>query len=389
MASDVRYQVLLKSQPDAELTGELSEIHVRESVEQQTEYSARFAVDVCKTDFAFLNDDRLNPGDDKLLSILAIVNGKTFVLAHGVIVHREVQLTEGGPGSWIEVQAKDRRTVMDRNSSSFQARAGRVDDLVTGILRGYDFEPDVEIKNPTLYDKTNTLNQTGSDLALLKRLAGQQDCQFWLSWEATPKARGMDIVETGHFRPSPKGSRGGPQGIPFTVLAPVTAPTLSLNKGDGQSTLISFHSARDPEAPNQSGPLQRVDVKLGRIQRSQVDEPPVDRLGDPPPAPQVQAMVRSAGDVAEAQRHQEAALNDASWTIKATAETSANLLGGLVRPHDVVKVRGTGQTDDGDYFVFSVEHTINPAEHRMTMELRRNAVGRGTPAGVLAKVGGF
>jgi hypothetical protein len=389
MASDVRYQVLIKSQPDAELTAELSQIHVRESVEQQTEYTARFAVDVCKTDFVFLNDDRLTPGDDHLISILAVINGKTFVLAHGVIVHREVQLTEGGPGSWIEVQAKDRRTVMDRNASNFQARDGRVDALVTGILQDYDFAPDVQIKNPTQYDKTNTLNQTGSDLALLKRLAGQQDCQFWITWDATPQARGFQITENAHFRPSPQGSRGGPQGTVLTVLAPVSAPVLSINHGGGQSTLISFHSARDPEVPNQSGPIARVDVRLGRIQRSEVDAPPVDLLGDPPPAPQVRAMVRSAGDVAEAQRHQEAALNDASWNIKATAETSANLLGALVRPHDVVKVRGTGGQDDGDYFVFSVDHSINPAEHRMSLELRRNAVGRGTPAGVLPKVGGF
>ena len=50
-------------------------------------------------------------------------------------------------------------------------------------------------------------------------------------------------------------------------------------------------------------------------------------------------------------------------------------LGSLVRPRQVVKVEGTGAVDDGDYFVWKVTHTIDAADHKMAMELRRNAVG--------------
>jgi hypothetical protein len=49
--------------------------------------------------------------------------------------------------------------------------------------------------------------------------------------------------------------------------------------------------------------------------------------------------------------------------------------GKLLRPHDVVKVQGMGKIEDGDYFVWSVTHHIDPADHKMRCELRRNAIG--------------
>ena len=399
MATDIRYQVLLKKQPDPELTADLSEIRIRESVDQATECSVKFAVDICKTDYSFLNDERLQPGDDHLLTILVIVNGEATVLAHGLIVKRDVDLQEGGPGSSFEVQVRDRRVLMDRNSANFQRYSGRVDGIVQQILGQYGFELDVDIKNPTDYQRNNkTLNQTGSDLALLKQLAGQQDCQFWLSWQLERKgsslipgaSSGFDIIEKANFKPSPPGGRKGPAGLGPKLLASPGATVLSLNAGDGKSTLLGFKANRDQESPNKSGRILRVDIDNRKIQRSRIDKPDVNPLGEPPLAPPLESVVMSAGNIDEAQRRQNAALNDASWTIKASAESSAHALcGRLVRPHQIVSVTGAGQGDDGDYFVFSVEHQITPADHRMSLDLRRNAVGRGASGGLLRKVGGF
>jgi hypothetical protein len=50
-------------------------------------------------------------------------------------------------------------------------------------------------------------------------------------------------------------------------------------------------------------------------------------------------------------------------------------LGGLVHAHDVIKVTGTGSVVSGDYFVRAVTHHINPADHKLSLELLRNAFG--------------
>ena len=82
-----------------------------------------------------------------------------------------------------------------------------------------------------------------------------------------------------------------------------------------------------------------------------------------------------AGVFARYNRVDESALIDASWIVNARAETTVHALGSLIRPRQVVKVEGTGAVDDGDYFVWKVTHTIDTADHKMAMELRRNAVG--------------
>ena len=70
-----------------------------------------------------------------------------------------------------------------------------------------------------------------------------------------------------------------------------------------------------------------------------------------------------------------AALNDAAWSVSATIETSAHALKGLVKAHDLIKLEGGGEVIQGDYFVKSVTHSINPADHKLSLQLLRNALG--------------
>jgi hypothetical protein len=387
MASDVRYQILIDGRPDADLTAELVEIEVTESVSEATTARVRFAVDVCKTDLHFLDDSRLAPGVDRLLSVLVSVDGQSHIIAHGPIIDRKVKLLEGGPGSWVEVTASDRRAVMDRGARGEGTRSGPVFVIVQSILLQYGFIPDVDLKYTAIYTEfTQALNQASSDLALIRLLAGQHDAQFWIDYRKTP----VKVLETAHFKPSPKGSRGGPGGFSLKLPVLVEKPELRLNSGAGKATLFSFDAQWNSEVPNRSGRMARVDVDSARLERSRIDAPSVDLLGKRSGSVKIESQVVSAGNLAEAHRRQTAALNDAAWNVHATGETSVHLVCGLVRPHEVVKVVGVGAKDEGDYFVESVKHSINQADHRMSLELRRNAFGqRSGRGGFGLGVGGF
>ena len=83
----------------------------------------------------------------------------------------------------------------------------------------------------------------------------------------------------------------------------------------------------------------------------------------------------TAGNAEEARARTQAALNDASWSVQATAETSVQALNAFVSPHQVVRVTGAGQLNSGDYFVKAVTHTVDSSAHKMRIELLRNALG--------------
>ncbi|HEY7375577.1 MAG TPA: hypothetical protein VIF57_25695 [Polyangia bacterium] len=369
--ADFRYQILIDEQPDAELTSDLSEIEVTESVRGETTFRIRFAIDLGDTDFALLNDQRLIPGVDRKLTVVASVDSVSSCLVHGVITDRKSDLKHGGDGSSLVVSGKDRRILMGRNGDQRGPLNGTVSLIVLPILTRYNFIPDIEQGDSTIYsDLTNSLNQAHSDLELVNRLAAEQGYEFWVDAEVGP---GGTVVETAHFRSSPPRNQGVTSSL--QLIAPSDPKVLSMNTGTDRFSMLSFSSSRISEIPNKSGALSRINPDSGELERARVDGPSLDPLGTQAPSPDNSRPIISAGDAQVAQRRQDAALIDASWVIRAKVETSVHALGTLVRPHDIITVQGTGSVDDGSYFVWSVTHHIDAADHRMHLELRRNAVG--------------
>ena len=374
---DIRYQIAIDRQPDNGLTEEASEIEVQQSIEGPTTFRVRLAVDICGVDFSLLEDERLNPGNpDTEVTITALLNGETSVLVHGIITERQVNLTEGGPGSWLEIRGQDRRAAMNREERC-ESHSGRASDIVQQILGRYGFETDVADTEIEYEENTHTINQTQTDLAFVDMLAGRSDSRFWIDWEARTGLTGFEVTETAHFRPSPERPEANALGFaPPVLLAPDDAPELTLNSGDGCSNLASFELSSNAEAPNQSGPVQRVNNSTGRVDDTEVPGPTTESLGgDAAPGQARTRRVVSAGNAQEARLRNQAALNDASWSVAATAETSPHALKGFVAPHQVVRVTGGGRLNSGNYFVKSVGHAIDSANHKLKIELLRNALG--------------
>ncbi len=361
MAEDVRVQILIDFQGDQELQANLVEMEVYESVDSATTCRARFAIDIDGTNFTFLDDDRLQPGQDHLMTVLIVVDMVPTVISHGIITERRLEIADGGAGSAMELVSTDRRILMDRKCRGSNLGLGPAAGIVTAMLAQYGFVPQVVLFDQAVFvPLMNTLNQGISDLALIQALAGQHDAHFWIDWSLFP-------VEVAHFEATPS----------LTSLAGLTRTTLSANAGVGKSTMGRFRSQWVSEMPNATGNLWRVDIDSGKLVGGSGPSATVPRLGDKPDGPDIECQVLSAGDLAEATRRQIAALNDASWVVRAEAESSVRALGSLVRPREVVTVAGVGAVDSGDYFVDSVRHRISTTDHLMNIKLRRNAVTSG------------
>lgn len=269
---------------------------------------------------------------------------------------------------------------MDRNYSDYGAHSGAVPTIVTGLFAKHGFVPDVEFVQSDIYTPlTKSLNQTASDLALVNRLAAQHSVEFWIDWQLIP---GGKVIETAHFRSQPPRGVGGGllSGIPILGGGAVE---FRMNTQDASNTIMNFRSRRRADLPNRSGSVRRVDVDTGRIESTQVTEPSQPPLGEPFDNVAIERSVLSAGTASDAQRRAEAALNDAGWSVEAYAETTVYQLGGLVRPRQVIKVSGLGSVDDGEYFVWAVQHCADEAGHQMNVELRRNATGPLGAGGIL------
>ena len=379
MAKDVRYQLLIDQKADADLTAEASEIEVVQTIEGPTTFRIRFATDVCDGDLAAIDDPRLKPGKpDTLVSVLAVVDGETSCLVHGIITRRRGSIVEGGPGSWVEITGSDRRAVMDREFKVAD-HTGKASEAVEKILKDYEFELDVEQTKIEYSEDKHTLIQRATDLSFVTMLAGQNDFYFWVDFEF---AGGLfsppEVVETAHFKPSPPRPADSPLSFLPPILAPSDAPTLKLNSGDGCSNVFGFEIDSDAEAPNQTGDMKRIDFDSAETIGTQIREPSTEPLGTQKnPAHVRTRRIVTAGTSEEAEVLNQAALNDAAWSVSARAETSVYAFDGLARPHDIIKVTGAGKVADGDYFVKSVTHHLNPADHRLTLELLRNALGGG------------
>ena len=380
MNKDLRFQLAINRVPDQPLTDEVSEIEVQQTIDGAATFRVRFAVDICNGDLTLVDDVRLNPGvPDTEVTIMVALKGRQFCLMHGIITERQVSLTEGGPGSWLEISGEDRRVVMDRIDRT-RAHSGTADTIVRAIVEAepYGFKADA-VPRPIQYkEEEHTLNQTTTDLDFVTRLAGRSDVRFWLSCSVRQDATGMlQIQEIAHFRPSPdRGQDNARNAAPPFLLAPEDAAELLVNSGNGCSNLSLFEIRSNAEAPNRSGPVQRVHADNAAVHDADVDGATTEPLGEETVDPQDRTRrLVTAGNADEARLRTQAALNDASWSVEARAETSAFALGTIVEPHQVIKVSGAGKLNSGNYFVRSVRHSIDPTDHKMSIELLRNALG--------------
>jgi len=319
-----------------------------------TTFSIRFPLDILEGDIPLLVDERLDPGT--VLSLFTIVEGKSHCLVKGPVTGQEVHLSHGGGDSWVEVQGADSSVQMDRQVRAVVWPDGADSDAVSAILTGYGFVADVATTGGAHAEAKHSLVQRDSDLRFVRRLARRNGFLFW----ATADAAG---VETAHFKRPPLGDAADKDlviqltgsnieslDLTFDVERPtsVEGAGLDLNsKGDLDGAV-----ARTPQALLGSKGLQ-------------------DITGDTRSA----HVVAPADDAGDLRARGEGALVDADWFIRASCETSVNALRALLRASTVVELKGAGSRHSGKYFVAAVRHRIDPAGHKMLVDLVRNGWG--------------
>jgi hypothetical protein len=359
---------------DEELTA-ASHIEVYEAMGETTTYRIRYAVEAGAGDLPLLHDGRLDPGAE--LAIFAEAADGTHCLVKGPVHGQRITLKHGVTGSWVEVLGSDTSVALDRETKLAVWASGTDSDAVRSILDapGYEYELDAEDTLGVHAEEKHSLVQCESDLRFIRKRARLNGFLFWVSCDEEGN-------ETAHFRRPPVDSEeaaGGP-GLPIDLPVPFGGggtPKLVINLAD--ANLQELEISWDVERPTQVDAFQ-LDLNTKGDLDGSVAETPQTILGDLG-LQDVASETRSisltapADDVGDLQSRAEGAVIEADWFIRASCETSAHALGGVVRSHTLVELDGAGPRHSGTYFVAGVRHLIDVDAHRMQIELVRNGWG--------------
>jgi hypothetical protein len=356
----------------------LVEARVEQELSAPTRFAIRFEDDTCEGGLEVLKASEIKPNTE--MSILAPSGNGLACLVRGPVTQVKFAVMLGVAGSWVEIHGEDRRVEMNRVCIQAAWR-GLASTAASQILTAYGFKPEVEPTTKLYSDADHTLNQRGTDLEFLEQIARETGYELWLEYDTTPPAptpgAPITIIETAKLQASPPRNAGP---APPVLLAPSNAPSLRVNvPPDECPNVTAFQVDTDTEKANAGGGLA-VNPRSGKLERVQVINPQPGLDGGPT-LKEIDGVKRTlcvttAGGADELQGKQEAALVEAGWFVEATASTTAHMLGGVLKPHDVVPVEGIGTELSGPYQVKAVTHVINAADHFMDVKLRSNIGNR-------------
>jgi len=365
-----------------ELAQWLTEVRVEQELSKSTKFAVRFEDDLCGDRPAVEGASEI--AANRMLAVLVPSGNQTLCLVRGRITMVKSASQLGGPGSWVEVHGESRKVEMDRETvqASWEGEEGMI---VESVLSGYDFTPDVANVQAKTYTATEQLNQRGTDLAFLEKIASENGVEFWITYEVdppTPFSSGHTVNEAAHFRISPEVPEANPFDIGEFSLSPedANAPSFRINvPRDDCPNVTAFDVTVDTERPNRATGAA-IDAESGETTQSDTTADPAT-TGEGRTLDAVDGVTRTIvtsgpGGSEDQSRRDEAALREASWFVEASVSTSAHLLKGrVVEPHDIINVEGAGWRFSIPYQVKTVTHVINAADHMMDVKLRSNIIG--------------
>jgi hypothetical protein len=289
------------------------------------------------------------------------LRGATTVVFDGVITRQEVGSSNRPGQSTLTVTGEDLTLLMDldERAQGFPnlGPAARAEQILRNYA-GYGVDAQVireQIDQPAQQDDRIDY-QSGTDLQYLNELAQANGYTFYLN-------------------PGPEPGRStaywGPQ-----VRTGTRQHALTVNS-DAQSTVDQLTFAFDGLAREEPTALVQ-DPATRNV--TGLPQPPIDPLRPPlardPTAALKHPALRNTAKLG---------VQQASAELLAQAATSADAISGsgsldvtkhgyVLRPRELVGVRGAGVAYDGDYYVSSVTHTLRPGVYTQNFTISREGM---------------
>ncbi len=336
--------------------------------------------------WTYVDDDRLAPlntvsikigftGGGGLMAALGSVLGGgsggdgLSAVFDGYITAVHVDLGSEPGNTYVEVSGMDTSFLMsvEEKLSAWPNLADS--DIVQQIVSAYGVTVTADA-TPTVHQDTDTtILQRGTDIQFVRDLAQRNGLEFYFQ---TDDKSG---VISGYFQ--------APQ------LDGTPQPDLAIHFGDN-SNLRSFSaqvSAHRPlnvktaqmdvkgNSPNQAQVSDMQLAKLGAQDANALIGGPLGSLVTAKDAPaQMLVLGPPTSDNTELNTLAQAVRDEAGWFISASGEINSDAYQAVLRPHQLVLVKGAGKAYSGKYYVTRVVHEVKgDGSYAQKFEARRNA----------------
>jgi hypothetical protein len=329
-----------------------SEVVVSQCLGEVSRYRIRVELVENESDFGVLNNDAYAGGGP--LSIVAPVGGEDHYLVQGPVTTQRIWMEHGIANSYVDITGADNSVAMMREQKVAVWSDVSDDEAATQIFGQYQFTPKTGSPTARHQSTKHPLLQRDTDYHFVRRLAVRNGFYFWITSDQTG--------DTANFR--------------RPDLESPPAATLSINK-KGENNIDSLEILWDAERPVAVDAAEVNAADKSDITAT-VTESPLALLGAKPLSAIGQgtrkALFRAPVDDQDDLRGRvEGVLIDQGWFVHARCSTTVGQLGVVLAPGDLVALTGAGTRHSGNYLVWSVDHWIKGSDHRMFLELYRNA----------------
>jgi hypothetical protein len=308
-----------------------------------------------------------DPGITRVI-LICTIGGIPNVIADGVVTRHEVSPSNEPGQSTLTLTGEDLSVLMDVVQIPMMRYPGMpIEARVALILAKYLVFGIVPVVIPPLFDDVpipteKIPSQTGTDLAYIKKLAGDTGYVFYIEPGPAP---GANIA---YFGPD--------------IRIPIPQPALTINMDantnveslsfslDGLAKTIVIMTILDPITKKIPIPIPVPNISILR--------PPLGARLTPPLKIEFPAEGANLSTL-EAIGKALAKTADSSDAVTASGTLNVLRYGQILRARMLVGVRGAGLAYDGMYYVKTVTHNIKHGEYKQNFTLSRDGLISQTP----------
>jgi hypothetical protein len=372
------FSLLLNGTPaDDKLITSLSMLEIEEHAELPGAISLRLPIDTTDTgDLTYVNDSRFAP----LANLAVVVNpdGSTpQCIFDGYVLSHKIHLETGTTASTLQVWGQDASWLMNLEEKAREWVDVTDADVANTVFGDYGVTPDpgnTDDDSPSHTEDGHSLMQRATDIQFLRTLANRNGKLCRIACADQPGER------TGYFS---KPKLDGDPALTLTLNDPTSwsVDALDIEWEVTRPTSVAASQALFTDSDENGVSANTSDSGLAPL----AERGPADFSGQP----MTVILTAPVDDGGELTLRAQSLLREAGWFVRCEGEADVARLNAILRAATIVQLNGLGALHSGNYYVWSVRHSITADSHRMKFVLVRNAVGPQATGSSLGVPGGL
>ena len=364
------YNLLIDGTPaDDDLVKAIATLEVEENVELPGAIQLKLPVSPTDSgDLTYVADSRFRP-----FANIAVVatpdSGSPECIFDGYVLSHKIHLEKGTTSSSIEVWGQDASWLMNLEDKTREWVDVTDADVASSVFGDYGISPapdNSDDDSPSHTEDGHSLMQRATDFQFLRMLARRNGKLCRVACADQPGGR------IGYFA---KPNFEGDPAVTLNLNDPVSSNVKALDiewdvtRPSAAVARQALFTDSDPDGVS----ADTTDSGLAPL-----DQQSLADFAGKAITVMVTAPVDNGGELS---LRAQSVLREAGFFVRCEGESDVALLGAVLRAGTLVAIDGIGSFHSGNYYVWSVHHSITADSHKMKFVLVRNAIGPAPQSG--------